>query len=230
MTPLHVPPPRPAPRGRAAFLEQLRDRWAEPRVRAGVLIAVAAVAGLVWYQVVRSDSSALAAPARSPRTAHRAPTTTTRPPVLVHVAGAVVHPGLVRVATGARVADAITAAGGPVPDADLDRLNLAAKVADGQRILVVVRGAAGSEPAAGSGASGGGADASGGAPADGAPVNLNTATVADLDGLPGIGPTLAAAILRERERRGGFTSIEQLRDVRGIGEKRFADLKGLVTV
>ena len=61
-------------------------------------------------------------------------------------------------------------------------------------------------------------------------MNLNTATSADLDTLPGIGPTLAAAILRERERRGGFTSVDQLRDVRGIGEKRFADLKDLVTV
>ena len=65
---------------------------------------------------------------------------------------------------------------------------------------------------------------------DGAPVDLNAATIADLDTLPGIGPTLAAAIVRERERRGGFTSIDQLRDVRGIGEKRFADLRDLVTV
>ena len=61
-------------------------------------------------------------------------------------------------------------------------------------------------------------------------MNLNTATTDDLDALPGIGPTLAAAILHERDRRGGFTSVDQLRDVRGIGEKRFADLKDLVTV
>jgi len=230
MTPPHVPPPRPAPHGRAAYLEQVRDRWSDPRVRVGALLVVAAVAGLLWYQAGRSEASALARPASSHRVARRAPTTTTRPPVLVHVAGAVVHPGLVRVATGARVADAITAAGGPVPDADLDRLNLAAKVADGQRILVVIRGAAGPDAAAASDGSAAGTDASGGAPADGAPVNLNTATVADLDGLPGIGPTLAAAILRERERRGGFTSVEQLRDVRGIGEKRFADLKDMVSV
>ena len=83
-------------------------------------------------------------------------TTTTRPPVLVHVAGAVVRPGLVRVTTGARVADAIAAAGGAIPEADLDRLNLAAKVADGQRILVVIRGAPASAgqgtPDAGAGA------------------------------------------------------------------------------
>jgi len=218
------------PRGAAAFAEQLRERWAEPRVRVGVLLVVAALAGLVWYQAGRSEASALTPPAPERHTAHRAPTTSTRPPVLVHVAGAVVRPGLVRVTTGARVADAITAAGGPVPDADLDRLNLAAKVVDGQRILVVARGAAGPAAAATSpGGAGDGTDASGDA-ADGAPVNLNTASVQDLDALPGIGPTFAAAIIRERERRGGFTSVDQLRDVRGIGEKRFADLKDRVTV
>ena len=147
--------------------------------------------------------------------------------MLVHVAGAVVHPGLVRVTPGARVADAIEAAGGAVPTADLDRLNLAAKVADGQRILVVTAGAPGG--AADPTTAGGVTDPSTGG-SDGAPINLNTATTEDLDTLPGIGPTLAAAILRERERRGGFTSVDQLRDVRGIGEKRFADLHDLVTV
>jgi competence protein ComEA len=230
MTASPIPPPRPAPRGRGVVLEQLRDRWSDPRLRVAALLSVAALAGFVWYQAGRSEASALGplpAPPRSARRAH-APTTTV-PPVLVHVAGAVVQPGLVRVAPGARVADAIAAAGGAAPDADLDRLNLAAKVADGQRILVVVRGA----PAAASEATGGGgADGAtaGTAPPDGAPVNLNTATLAELDGLPGIGPTLGGAILRERERRGGFTSVDQLRDVRGIGEQRFADLRDLVTV
>jgi competence protein ComEA len=149
--------------------------------------------------------------------------------VVVHVAGAVARPGLVRVVVGARVADAIDAAGGAVPNADLDRLNLAAKVADGERILVAVVGApgAGAEPA---GAAAGGDGGAIGGPGDGAPLNLNTATSEQLDALPGIGPTFAAAILRERERRGGFTSVDQLRDVRGIGEKRFADLENLVTV
>jgi competence protein ComEA len=231
MTPSEIPPPRPAPHGRTAVVEQLRDRWADPRVRIGALLVVAAIAGFAWYQNGRSEASALRAIPRPRPDASRAPAraTTTVPPVLVHVAGAVVRPGLVRVATGARVADAIAAAGGAVPGADLDRLNLAAKVADGQRILVVAVGApAGGDP--GGTTDAGGAAADGGAPGDGAPVNLNTATTDDLDGLPGIGPTLAAAILRERERRGGFTSVDQLRDVRGIGEKRFADLRDLVTV
>ena len=221
-----VPPPRPQPRGAAVAWEQLRDRWSDPRVRVGALLVLAAIAGFVWYQAGRTEASALAPPPARPRSSRRAVTTTT-PPVLVHVAGAVVHPGLVRVTPGARVADAIEAAGGAVPTADLDRLNLAAKVADGQRILVVTAGAPGG--AADPTTAGGVTDPSTGG-SDGAPINLNTATTEDLDTLPGIGPTLAAAILRERERRGGFTSVDQLRDVRGIGEKRFADLHDLVTV
>jgi competence protein ComEA len=210
-------------------LEWARDRAADPRLRIGALLLVAAVAGLLWYQAGRAGTpGALAASTpRERRARDAATTTTTAPPVLVHVAGAVARPGLVRIAKGARVADAIAAAGGGVADADLDRLNLAARVADGQRILVARVGAPaapaevdGTAPAA---------DGSGGASTNG-PIDLNTATLADLDTLPGIGPTLAAAIIRERDRRGGFTSIDQLRDVRGIGEKRFADLHDLVTV
>ena len=128
-----------------------------------------------------------------------------------------------------RVADAIEAAGGGLPDADLDRLNLAAKVIDGQRIPVTKVGdpaAAGASEAAGTGAGNGDPGSTGVS----GPLNLNTATSSELEALPGIGPTFAAAIIRERERRGGFTSVDQLRDVRGIGEKRFSDLKPLVTV
>jgi competence protein ComEA len=224
MSPPEIHPPRPGPCGRQVLVEQLRDRVADPRWRIGALLVVAAVAGFLWYRAGRSDAALTAPRATLPAPGRRTATTTTDPPVLVHVAGAVVRPGLVRVARGARVADAVDAAGGGVPGADLDRLNLAAKVVDGQRIEVVPVGA----PAtAGSGAGGGGDAAPG--PEDG-PINLNTATAEDLDTLPGIGPTLAAAILRERDRRGGFTRVDQLRDVRGIGEKRFADLEGLVTV
>ena len=222
-----IHPPRPAPHGRDAIVEQLRDRLADPRVRVGALLAVTAVVGFGWYQAGRADVSSLA-PARTSRSSTRrtSVSTTTLPRVLVHVAGAVVRPGLVRVVQGSRVADAIAAAGGAAPNADLDRLNLAAKVADGERILVVIVGA----PASGLDTEPGTGYDSTGSSGDGAPVNLNTATSEDLDALPGIGPALAAAILRERERRGGFTSVEQLRDVRGIGEKRFADLRDLVTV
>lgn len=223
-------PPRPEPRGRAELAGTARRLATDRRIGAGLLVAVAAVAGFLWYRAGRAQAS-LAPPAVT-RTARRArvaaTTTTTRPPVLVHVAGAVVHPGLVRLATGDRVDDAVRAAGGPAPNADLDRLNLAAKVADGERILVVLVGAPGGAEVAAPIADG--TDPATGTGATSGPLNLNTATAAQLDTLPGIGPALAAAILRERDRRGGFTDVGQLRDVRGIGEARFADLKPLVTV
>jgi competence protein ComEA len=142
----------------------------------------------------------------------------------VHVAGAVAKPGVYDLDAGARVIDAIEAAGGGAPDADLNRLNLAAKVADGQRVLVQRVGEAAPAGSASPGASGGGsADPSG-------LVSLNSATQVELEALPGIGPTLAEAIITEREGRGGFRSVNELRDVRGIGEKRFADLKDKVTI
>ncbi len=113
--------------------------------------------------------------------------------------------------------------GGGLGDADLDRLNLAAKVVDGERIFVPKVGQA--DPAPASSASGGAS-----APGSTGPINLNTATQAELEELPGIGPSLAQAILTERQRRGRFTSVNELRTVRGIGDARFADLKDLVTV
>ena len=135
-----IPPPRPGPRGadrRRGAAARPVDRSTRARRRAARgrrdrrlrLVPGRPLRGL----------RARTARRRAARSARRAPVTTTKPPVLVHVAGAVVHPGLVRVTPGARVADAIEAAGGAVPTADLDRLNLAAKVADGQRILVVDR-------------------------------------------------------------------------------------------
>jgi competence protein ComEA len=143
--------------------------------------------------------------------------------VTVHVAGAVKTPGVIALPVGARVIDAVEGAGGGLPDADLDHLNLAAKLVDGQRILVTKIGqvAPAGELDAGSGA--GGAEAS-------APIDLNNATSAQLETLPGIGPALAGAIIAERDRRGGFRSVNELREVRGIGEKRFGDLRDRVMV
>lgn len=238
MSPIPPIPPRPPVGGAALWFATVRDRLSDPRVRIAMLLLVAGVAGYVWYQIGQDQAAAALSGAPTPtspagreRAARRTPTPTTVPPVLVHVAGAVVHPGLVRVATGARVADAIEAAGGGLPDADLDRLNLAAKVIDGQRIPVAKLGdPATAEVGAAGLASGAGDPADPGATGSTGPLNLNTATSAELEMLPGIGPSFAAAIIRERERRGGFTSVDQLRDVRGIGEKRFADLEPLVGV
>ena len=223
-----VPPPFLAPE---RPLDRLRDHWENPRVRIGVLLAVALVAGLVWYQLgARSSAGPSAAPPPTTSTApiEASPSSRDRAagPVMVHIAGAVVRPGVVRVPGGSRVVDAIDAAGGGQPDADLDRLNLAAKVVDGQRIAVARIG----QPApidAGTAAEAIGAR---GDEATDGPLNLNTATQAQLEELPGIGPTLAQSILAEREERGGFDAVSELQDVRGIGELRYADIKDLVAV
>jgi competence protein ComEA len=140
----------------------------------------------------------------------------------VHVVGAVRAPGVVDLGPDARVVDAIGAAGGATDDADLQRLNLAALVTDGQRIAVPRVGEPDPAPALG--------DAT--APADGAPtgpVDLNTASAAQLETLPGIGPTLAAAIVAERGKA-PFTSVDDLGRVRGIGDARLEQLRDLVTV
>ncbi|MGY1820930.1 ComEA family DNA-binding protein [Geodermatophilus sp. SYSU D00079] len=136
---------------------------------------------------------------------------------VVAVVGLVARPGLVVLPVGARVADAVAAAGGLLPEADPASVNLAAVVADGQQIAVGVpgvtsTGAALPEPAAGG------------------RVDLNTATAADLDALPGIGPVLAQRIVDHRAQQGRFTSVEQLDDVPGIGPATYAELAELVTV
>jgi competence protein ComEA len=146
--------------------------------------------------------------------------------VVVHVAGAVMQPGLQTLAGHPRVADALAAAGGPSPDADLDRLNLAAPLADGQRLYVLRRGE-GSEPGVAGGSGGGPIGPS--APV-GEPIDLNSATVAQLDALPGIGPATAQAIVAYRAQRGSFRSVDELLEVRGIGEARLEQLRPLVRV
>jgi competence protein ComEA len=144
--------------------------------------------------------------------------------VVVAVGGKVRKPGLVRLPPGARVADALTAAGGADPGVDVAMLNLARKVVDGELILVGVT------PSPGVALGTGPAVASTGGAAAGGPVNLNTATLADLDGLPGVGPVLAQRILDARDAQGGFRSVGDLRKVNGIGDARYEQLKDLVTV
>jgi competence protein ComEA len=152
--------------------------------------------------------------------------------LVVHVVGAVGAPGVVRVGAGSRVIDAVAAAGGLAPGADAQRVNLAAPVVDGSRIVVP---AVGQEvppevptSVAGPGAAPGAPGA--GAASAAAPVELNTATAEQLDSLPGVGPATAQAILAHREANGPFTSVEQLLDVRGIGEAKLESLRDLVVV
>jgi competence protein ComEA len=143
--------------------------------------------------------------------------------VLVHVAGAVRQPGVYRLRASARVDDAVRRAGGATRRADLGGLNLAAKLEDGRQVLVPERAPAGPAPAV---ASAGSATA----PGPAAPVNLNTATLEQLDVLPGIGPAMAQRIVDHREANGGFGSVDELADVPGIAEGRMAALRELVAV
>lgn len=154
--------------------------------------------------------------------------------VVVHVAGSVATPGVIRLQQGSRVNDAIAAAGGAAPDADVNRLNLALVLADGQKIYVPRSGelvpaepdAAGAEDP-GTGATG----AAGGQPgAHGGKVNLNTADAAELDTLPKVGPVLAQRIVDWRKDHGPFKSVEELDAVDGVGPKMLEALLPLVTV
>jgi competence protein ComEA len=143
--------------------------------------------------------------------------------IYVHVVGAVRRPGLMRLPTGSRVADALQRAGGPGPRAELATLNLAARLVDGQQIVVPAAGSAASAAAGAPAAGAPGADAPSGGAATG--VHLSTATVEQLDGVDGIGPTLAQRIIEYRDAHGGFRSLAELAQVEGIGEKRLATLR-----
>lgn len=141
--------------------------------------------------------------------------TPTVAPLVVYVSGAVVAPDVYRLAPGARVVDALQAAGGLVELADVSGINLAAQVRDGEHIRVPYAGEA-VAPAAASEQSG--------------LINLNRASAAELEELPGIGATLAARIIERRETKGPYQRVEELREVTGIGEKLFTQIASLVTV
>ncbi len=149
--------------------------------------------------------------------------------VRVHVVGQVKRPGVVEVSAGARILDAIEAAGGATSKADLDAINLARAVVDGEQIQVLRPGES-PTPASGSAApaTGSGSGGTGGGP--GVKVPINTADLAQLDTLPGVGPVLAQRILDWRSQHGAFASIDQLGEVSGIGEKLLANLTPLVTL
>ncbi|MFD8646148.1 helix-hairpin-helix domain-containing protein [Streptomyces zaomyceticus] len=141
--------------------------------------------------------------------------------MIVDVAGKVRRPGVLTLPAGSRVADALRAAGGAKPDADLTGLNRARVLFDGEQVLVGLPGppVGGQGSEVGNGAGGGG---------PGVPLSLNTATAEQLDTLPGVGPVLARHIVDHRTEHGGFRSVGELREVNGIGERRFADLEPLV--
>ena len=213
------PPPVPVPaaptwRDRLDLLLQPAGGPPPATLVAGAL-ALVALAALGWF-VLRTPAAppaeSLMAPVRSAPTA-----TTAGGALVVHAAGAVVRPGVYELRAGARVQDLVAAAGGAAPDAQLDRLNLAARLVDGSQVYVPRAGEAAAPAAAGPGAPDG-------------PLDLNTATVEQLEELPGVGPATAQAIVTAREELGGFRSVEDLLDVRGIGPAKFEALRDLVTV
>ncbi len=206
------------------------------RVLAIVGLVAALVAGAyLWWSRPSPRPAPEAAPIRAVRASAAAPepaaaaTPSPSPSaVTVDVAGKVRHPGVVTLPAGARVIDAIRAAGGLRSGAQPGTLNLARVLVDGEQILVGIT----APPVPGVVAPGGAAppgSGAGAAPA-GVPLDLNTATVAQLDQLPGVGPVLAQRIVDYRTQHGPFRSVEELRQVSGIGPAKFNDLKGLVRV
>jgi competence protein ComEA len=197
----------------------------------GQLVAWGIAAAIAVFAAVRLLAPGGAAPSSAPSPPVKLAGESGRAALYVHVAGAVRRPGLYRLPGSARVGAALERAGGPLRRADLSAVNLAATVEDGQQVKVPrigERPAIAGAPAGGSSSAGASGAGTGGASAGGAKLSLASATVEQLDQLDGIGPTLAKRIVQFREEKGGFRSVEQLRDVEGIGEKRFAALREAV--
>jgi competence protein ComEA len=232
--------PRPALGGSSELTDRLRALRSDARVGAALLVCVAIAAGVAWFRAGIAPPAPPSGAAPRATAEHSSPTTgpasTTSTiaaaPIIVDVVGAVRTPGVVSLRADARVVDAIRAAGGPAAGADLVRLNLAAKVADGARVAVPTLGEPppAVDPAAVTGGATPGDATEGASGATTGPINVNTAGADQLEALPGIGPTLAAAIVQERDRNGPFRSVDELTRVPGIGEGRLAQLHDLVTV
>ncbi len=228
-------PDRPAPwrspaaRARAATLGRLRPwlDWFGAGRLAGAILTVVVAVGAGWWLLRPADPPTeatlpYASAATSTAPPAPAPTTTVAAgAVVVHVAGAVAAPGVYELAAGARVVDGVAAAGGAVVEADVGALNLAAVLADGQRVYVPRLGEPvppdiGPSPAPGSSVPAG-------------PVDLNAATAAELDRLPGIGPATAQAIVEHRGANGPFVTVDDLEAVRGIGPAKLEVIRDQVT-
>lgn len=197
----------------------------------GVFIGVA-VAGTVAVLTQTPNAEPLTLELPTPQsTATIGPTTTptTVPNVMVFVSGAVAQPGVYELPPGSRVVDALTVAGGPTSDAATEALNQATPLRDGMQIYMPRQGEAAPPVPLVSSEMGTGEEISA-PPVPTGPVRLNSATVADLETLPGIGPSLAERIIEYRNEHGPFTAIEQLSEVRGIGDAIMAEIADLIVL
>ncbi len=222
----------------------LRDVEPAVLVAAGVLCALACVWALwrwwPWSAAADEGSSRTAhveVSAGEPQdagaaiaTAQSVPASASPAPadVIVHVVGAVRHPGVYTLPVGSRAVDAVEAAGGLLGDAVVTGVNLASEVVDGQQVFVPDEDSP--QPPGGAAAGGAAAGAGTGAGSTGAPVDVNTADAAALEALPGIGPSTAAKIVADREANGPFGKVEDLMRISGIGEKKFEGLKDFACV
>lgn len=236
-------------------VDDLRDRIVDAPVRAvGTVLAVVVAAAVAWWllrpppappietriPLAGEASSPDAASGAAPDTPDAAPppteataTTVSADEVVVQAAGAVREPGVYRLDAGSRVDDLVTAAGGLASNADPDRVNLAAPLADGQRVWLPRQGedeppeiVAGSNPSPPVGPAG----TAGAAPTEGAPIDINTASAVELEALSGVGPATAAAIVAHRDEHGPFATVDELLDVRGIGDAKLEQIRPQATV
>jgi competence protein ComEA len=239
---IQPPGPRSAPSA-ASALAALNPGRRGVKALAAIGLAVVVVAAFIaWRSQPRaeivattsSSSTAVAAanpsgaaggdPSPVPAAAPAASPIPSTAMIVVAVTGRVRHPGLVDLSPGARVADAIAAAGGVLPKTDLSFVNLARKVTDGELIVIGV------QPSPGMTVDDTGDPAASTPGAAAGPVDINTAGLAQLETLPGIGPALAQRIVDYRTQHGNFRSVDELQDVSGIGPAKFAEIKAEVTV
>jgi competence protein ComEA len=207
---------------------RVRERWGDlldttgvgPRAAVAGVAMVGVVIGALWWLSRQAPPPVESMLPLVEAVAPSSSTTAAPSPVVVHVAGAVVAPGVHRLPPGSRVIDAVDASGGLLPDADAAAVNLAAPLEDGVQVYVPRVGEEPPVSSAGIGAPG----------ASTGPIDLNTADATLLETLPGVGPATAAAIIDHRTRHGPFPSVDALLEVRGIGEAKLAALRDLVRV
>jgi competence protein ComEA len=188
----------------------------------GILVlAIAGGGAMLWLNRPRPAPIEVITPVPSPTQEPRS--SPTPAPLRVYISGAVRRPDVYLLPSGSIVKEALAAAGGPTDEADLDRLNLAMELRDQQQVYVPRRGEAVPAVVPPGGADPGGASAGG-------PININTATIEELDALPGVGPAIAGRIVDYREAYGPFTTIEEITNVRGIGPATFEEIKERIAV